>query len=349
MDLVRILPALSRPAAPACSICIANYNGEATLSDCLQSVLSQTGGMSFEVIVHDDASTDASLVLLRERYPEVEVLASHDNVGFCVSNNRMVAHARGEFALLLNNDAALAPEALITLLREAGQQWPQGILSLPQYDWTSGALVDRGCLLDPFYNPVPNADPQRRDVAMVIGACLWLPRALWQELGGFPEWFESIGEDLYLCCRARLAGYPVQVPAESSYRHRQGASFGGNRADAQGLSTTYRRRRLSERNKSFAMVICTPGSVLWLLLPLHLLALTLEGLVLSLLRRDVRLWREVYAGVWGALWSRREQLSTMHKATQSTRRSTPRTYLRGFVLRLRKLDMLLRHGAPDIR
>ena len=342
-------PALNPDLPPRISVCIANYNGEHVLGDCIDSVLAQTTDARVEIIVHDDASTDDSLQLLRTRYPQVELIASDANVGFCIANNRMVAQAQGEFVLLLNNDAALAPDALATLLREAGRQQPQGILALPQYDWESGALVDRGCLLDPFYNPVPNTDPQRRDVAMVIGACLWIPRALWHELGGFPEWFESIGEDLYLCCRARLAGYPVQVPATSGYRHRQGASFGGNRADAGGLSTTYRRRRLSERNKTFAMVICTPGAALWLLLPLHLLALTLEGCVLSLLRRDARLWREVYAGVWSALWTQRKQLHTQRHAVQSAPHPLPRRYFSGFVLRLRKLDMLLHHGVPDIR
>ncbi len=342
-------PALNPDLPPRISVCIANYNGANVLGDCIDSVLAQTVDTPAEIIVHDDASTDGSLQLLRERYPQVALIASDANVGFCIANNRMVAQAQGEFVLLLNNDAALAPDALATLLQEAAQQQPRGILALPQYDWESGALVDRGCLLDPFYNPVPSTDPQRRDVAMVIGACLWIPRALWHELGGFPEWFESIGEDLYLCCRARLAGYPVQVPAASGYRHRQGASFGGNRAGASGLATTYRRRRLSERNKTFAMVICTPGAALWLLLPLHLLALTLEGFVLSLLRRDARLWREVYAGVWGALWTRRKQLRAQRHAVQSAPHRMPRRYFSNFVPRLRKLDMLLRHGAPDIR
>ena len=350
MDLVRILPALSRPAAPACSICIANYNGEATLGDCLQSVFSQAGAMAFEVIVHDDASTDASLSLLRERYPEVEVLASRDNVGFCVSNNRMVAHARGEFVLLLNNDAALYPDALATLLDMALQQQPQGILTLPQYDWQSGELVDRGCLLDLFCNPVPNLDPRRRDVAMVIGACLWIPHVLWHELGGFPEWFESIAEDLYLGCRARLAGYPVQVAASSGYRHWQGKSFGGNRvaADA-GLVTTYRRRRLSERNKTYALIVCTPAPLLWLLLPLHLIALSVEGAVLSLLRHDARLWREVYAGVWRALRAERHRLRAERIHAQGTRHTTLAAYLRAFTLAPRKLAMLWRYGLPRIR
>lgn len=349
MELVQHYPALNRPPQPVCSVCIANYNGVGLLADCLESVLTQEGDLSIEIIVHDDASTDASVAWLRENHPQVEVLASAQNVGFCISNNRMVAHARGEYILLLNNDAALASDALDTLLHEAGQQQPPGVLTLPQYDWESGALVDRGCLLDPFYNPVPNTDPHRQEVAMVIGACLWIPRSLWVELGGFPEWFESIAEDLYLCCRARLAGYPVQVTTKSRYRHRQGVSFGGNRAAASGLSTTYRRRRMSERNKTFALITCTPSLTLCLLLPLHLITLTLEGILLSLLRRDARLWREVYAGIWNSLWKWRKQLHIQRTLVQSTRRATRRSYGKGFVWRLRKLDLLLRHGAPAIR
>ena len=334
---------------PRISVCIANYNGMAVLGDCLDSILAQTANAEIEIIVHDDASTDASQQLLRQHYLQVAVLANDRNAGFCVSNNRMVAMARGDYILLLNNDAALAPDALATLLDEAGRQQPQGILTLAQYDWASGALVDRGCLLDPFYNPVPNLDPKRRDVAMVIGACLWLPRALWQELGGFPEWFESIGEDLYLCCRARLAGYPVQVAASSSYRHRQGTSFGGNRAGDNGLVTTYRRRRLSERNKTYALIICTPMAVLWLLLPLHLVALSIEGAVLSMLRRDKRLWSDVYAGAWRALRTERRRLRTEHIHAQGTRFATLAAYLRAFTLAPRKLAMLWRYGVPNIR
>ena len=132
------------------------------------------------------------------------MLASAGNVGFCISNNRMVAHARGEFVLLLNNDAALFADALATLLEAARAHITQGILTLPQYDWETGELVDRGCLLDPFYNPVPNMGPARRDVAYVIGACLWIPRALWTRSMASPNGSDSIAEDMDLCCRARL-------------------------------------------------------------------------------------------------------------------------------------------------
>ena len=110
---------MNPPAAPVCSVCIANYNGAGLLPDCLESILAQQGDFNVEIIVHDDASTDNSLDLLRQRYPQVEVLASTENVGFSVGNNRMVAHARGEYVLLLNNDAELYPDALATLLDAA--------------------------------------------------------------------------------------------------------------------------------------------------------------------------------------------------------------------------------------
>jgi len=348
MELVHHYPALNRPAEPVCSVCIANYNGINLLTDCLESVLAQQGGLSIEIIVHDDASTDASVALLREKYPQVELLVSTQNMGFCISNNRMVAHARGKYILLLNNDAALSPDALQTLTRETGQQQRQGILTLPQYDWESGTLVDRGCMLDPFYNPVPNTELKRHDVAMVIGACLWIPRKLWIELGGFPEWFESVAEDLYLCCRARLAGHSVQVTQASYYRHRQGLSFGGNRAGEGGLATTYRRRRLSERNKTSAMLVCTPTAAVWPLLALHMVGLALEGLFVTVAKRDLRPWREIYGSAIRSTFTAMSNLRALRQNVQLQRQVTSCGYLRGFVLLPQKLRMLKRHGIPTI-
>lgn len=335
-----------------CSVCIANYNGESVLIDCIESVLAQQGGQSVEIIIHDDASTDASLALIKTRYPsaqfpQIRLIESMANVGFCLSNNRMAAVAQGEYILLLNNDAALAPDAISVLLATAQAQPRRGILTVPQLDWETGHLVDRGCLLDPFYNPVPNLNPERLDVAMVIGACLWLPRTLWHTLGGFPDWFESIGEDIYLCCKARLWGYPVQVATASHYRHRQGASFGGNRVDNHRLVTTYRRRRLSERNKTYVMILCTPALRLALTLPIHLVLMAFEGALISLLKRDSRPWKEIYAPVFVALWQRRLQLGNARAAIQAQKNTCE--YSKAFTWLPHKLTLLWRHGVPKIR
>lgn len=349
MGVVEQHHALNRPEHPVCSVCIANYNGVSLLNDCLASVLAQQGNISLEIIVHDDASTDGSIALLRAKYPQVELLASEQNVGFCIGNNRMVAHARGEFVLLLNNDAALWPDAVSTLLATAQAATQARILTLPQYDWLTGDLVDRGCLLDPFYNPLPNLDPLRREVAMTIGACMFLPRALWIDLGGFPEWMESIAEDMYLCCLARLNGLSVQVTESSGYLHRQGASFGGNRVDQGRMSSTFRRRRLSERNKTAVMLICTPTGLVWPLLTMHLIALTIEGTIITLMRRDRRVWREIYGPTLRSTLGSLVDLCTKRNRQQAKRRTALRNYLSAFTFFPNKLRLLVRHGVPSIR
>lgn len=334
---------------PLISVCIANYNGATMIAGCLDSVLVQQGQFALEIIVHDDASSDASVAIISRDYPAVRLIRSADNVGFCVANNRMVAAACGDYVLLLNNDAELLPDALACLLDEAQAQAGPALLSLPQYDYASGALIDRGCLLDPFYNPVPNLDPGRREVAMAIGACLWLPRSLWHELGGFPEWFGSIGEDLYLCCRARLAGYPVRVPDAAGYRHRVGVSFGGGKPVEGRLSSTFRRRALSELNKTFVMALTCPMPVTLLLLPLHLFLLLLEGLLLSLMRLDSRYMRQIYLPVFGALVEHRKEWGAARKVTQNSFHVTSVAFFKAFCWFPYKLRMLAKHGLPTLR
>ena len=348
MALVQQYPALNRPAAPICSVCIANYNGAAMLADCLASVFAQNIGDDIEVIVHDDASTDDSISLLREHYPHVELLVSAENVGFCVSNNRMVAHARGEYVLLLNNDAALCQGALEALIQAARSSAVPSILTLPQYDWESGALVDRGCLLDPFCNPIPNLDPEQCQVAYVIGACMFLPRVVWNSVGGLPEWFGSIAEDMYLCGIARLRGVPIVALATSGYRHRQGATFGGNRAK-RGLNTSIRRRRLSERNKTRALIILTPGSLMWPLLCLHLVALMLEGAVLSIRRGDAALLRDVYMPAVMTPFREWVVLRTYRNDVQTTRTISVAQWFSAVRWQLRKVTMLVRYGMPKVQ
>lgn len=331
------------------SVCIANYNGIGMIDDCIDSVRKQDCGAAVEIIVHDDASTDGSVTHIRTRHPDVCLIEGAENAGFCVANNRMAAAAQGEYLLLLNNDATLLPDALVVLLAEAERLGRPAILTLPQYDAETGYLLDIGCLLDPFLNPVPNRDPARGETGTVHGACLWIPKLLWQELDGFPEWFGSVAEDLYLCCRARLAGHPVRALGESGYLHRVGQSFGGGKAKVGRLATTVRRRALSERNKTFVMVLCHPTSLLAILLPLHLLLITLEGLVLTVILGHSSLWREVYAPLIPKLYAYRNELHQGRRIAQASRNTTLTGWLKPVRWRLRKLELLLQYGFPEVK
>lgn len=333
---------------PICSVCIANYNGVSTLAACLDSALNQDCGFSVEVIVHDDASSDESVAFIHQHYPRVALIESRENVGFCVANNRMAAQARGEFLLLLNNDAELFPDALNALYKTAKQLDKPAIIGLPQYDAATGDLIDRGSLLDPFLNPVPNLNQKRHEVGMVIGACLWIPRGLWDEIGGFPEWFGSLAEDMYVCCCARLWGYPVWVLPESGFKHWVGLSLGGGKVIGKQLVTSQKRRALSERNKNFVMVLCYPTPWVHLFLPFHVLILLLEGLAIALVKRKLGLFINIYLASVTALWKWRSKLKLQRLKIQQGRILKHCNFYRIFDWRPYKLRMLLKHGLPKI-
>ena len=334
---------------PVCSVCIAHFNGRDLLKACLDSVLQQQADFPIEIIVHDDASTDGSLEEVQQQYPSVRFLVSPVNVGFCVSNNRMVDVARGTFLLLLNNDAELYPDALQTLYDYAQQQSTMGILGLPQYHRETGRLIDVGSFLDPFLNPLPNLEQRSQPVGMIIGACLWLPQTLWQTLGGFPVWFDTLAEDMFLCCHARLRGYPVEAVAVSGFRHWVGKSLGGGAVTHNRLQTTLKRRALSERNKTFVMILCYPAAWIFWILPLHLLLLVAEGLLLSLVKRDLRVWTGIYWHCLKEIWCKRQYLCENRQAVQRTRQVSARTFFAQNRWIPHKLRMLRRHGWPTIR
>ncbi len=335
---------------PFVSVCIANYNGMDIIDACITSVMAQDCNFPVEIIIHDDASTDGS----RGPYPRTLSRNHSDRkYGKCRLLHRKQPHGglshRVNSCCYSTTMPNFIPDALSTLHIEAMQIGHSAILGLPQYDAATGELIDIGCLLDPFLNPVPNLDPNRNEVGMVIGACIWLPKHLWHELGGFPEWFGSIAEDMYLCCRARLAGYPVRALSKSGYRHWQGKSFGGNKITDNRLSTTFRRRALSERNKSFTMIVCLPTYLLLLTLPIHLFAMAAEGILLSLAKRDLRIWRDIYGACFSSLWSKKEHLALIRASVQATRRITYTQWLAVFTAIPHKLRLLLRHGLPNVK
>lgn len=334
---------------PLISVCIAHYKGIELIDACIASVRAQAVGAQVEIIVHDDASPDGSATYIRTHHPGVRLIESAENVGFCIANNRMAAMARGDYLLLLNNDATLLPDALCTLLAEAQQLGRPAILTLPQYDAETGELIDIGCRLDPFLNPVPQHEPTIGDVGTVHGACLWIDRALWVEMGGFPEWFGSVAEDLYLCCRVRLAGYPVRALGHSGYLHRVGASFGGGKISAGRLATTFRRRALSERNKTFVMAITYPTPLMQILLPLHLTLLLVEGLSLSLIKLDNRYLRQIYLPIFMGLVQYYKEWSAARRLAQEEKLLSSFEFFWVFDWRPYKIVMLARHGIPDFK
>ena len=94
------------------TVIIVSYNAKAYLHDCLRSLYEHSTLRQMEVIVVDNASTDGSLAMLARDFAEVRTIASPDNIGLSGANNMAMREAKGEFLLLLNNDAVVTSGAV---------------------------------------------------------------------------------------------------------------------------------------------------------------------------------------------------------------------------------------------
>ncbi len=196
------------------SILIVSYNTRALTIACLESVELQSQGLDYEVIVVDNDSRDGSAAAIAARFPRVRLLALSENLGFARANNLAARQARGRYLLLLNPDTVVLNRAIPRLLEFARTRVgpaicggrtlnPDGTLNptscwgwpTPWSAWcraTGLATMLRGSR---WFDPEALGGWSRdsvRQVDIVTGCLLLLPRELWQQLGGFdPQFFMS--------------------------------------------------------------------------------------------------------------------------------------------------------------
>ncbi|MFM7388451.1 MAG: glycosyltransferase family 2 protein [Bacteroidota bacterium] len=91
----------------ALSIIIVNYNVAYFLEQCLNSVFRSKGIESFEVIVVDNRSSDNSVAMVRQKFPQVQLIANQENLGFSKANNQGIEISQGAFVVLLNPDTVV--------------------------------------------------------------------------------------------------------------------------------------------------------------------------------------------------------------------------------------------------
>jgi len=87
------------------SIVIASYNTRDVTRRCLQTIIEQTTGLEYEIIVVDNASTDGSVAMIGTEFPSVKLLCNQENVGFAAAQNAGLRQTRGRYVLILNSDA----------------------------------------------------------------------------------------------------------------------------------------------------------------------------------------------------------------------------------------------------
>ena len=250
------------------SIVIVTWNGRAFLDACLEAVAAQEG-VTAETILVDNASADGTVEHVRERFPWVRILPLGENRGFAGGNNAGVREARGRYVALLNNDTVPERTWLKTLLAGLDEQAGFALASSrvvymhdPRIIDSAGDGVLRwGGAFKRHHGASVDEAPESREVFGVSGAACLMPKAVYEELGGFDEDFFASHEDVDLSYRARLRGYRCRYVAGAVVRHHGSATLGQVSAFAvfQG-----------QRNLEWMYVKDTPGWLLLRTMPGHL-------------------------------------------------------------------------------
>ena len=201
---------------------------------CLVSILENTPDVSYEIIIADDVSTDATREL--SRYAENVVICRNEtNQGFLRNCNNAAKKARGKYIMFLNNDTQVTPGWLSSLVNLIGSDpsigmvgsklvYPDGRLQeAGGIIWSDGSGWNYGRLDDPDkaeYNYV-------KDVDYISGAAILLSRKLWNQIGGFDDRFApAYCEDSDLAFEVRKAGLRVVYQPLSKVIHFEGVSNG---------------------------------------------------------------------------------------------------------------------------
>lgn len=264
------------------SVVVCNYNGEEHLPECLGALRTLRGAVE-EVLLVDNASTDASLELVARDFPEVRVVATGRNGGPCLARNVGMREARGELVLALDNDAIVAEDTLERLL--AAREATGAVLVQPRsvFDgepdrvhYDGGALSYLGLIrLRNFYTPLAEAEGEGLvEVDCAISMCLLVDRARVLELGGYDERYFILFEDSDLSYRLRSAGERIVSVEDALVRHRagtpgisfrEGPDYPGSRVF---LHSRNRWVLLLKNHGLRALVLSLPGLALYELLGL---------------------------------------------------------------------------------
>lgn len=224
---------------PALSIVIVNWNTRDLLLRVLGQLLSAPApGLSLEVLVVDNQSSDDSVEAARRAFPAAIVLPQPRNGGFAYGVNRGLLAARAGLVLLLNTDTDVSLAALAAFVAEAAQHPEAGILGPRIVDEhghvqvsTWNAHRPRHYLLQALglgrLLPHPPPPGDRPSAVECTSGCVFLiRRQTLQRTGGMDERFFMYYEEADLCARARADGWQVlHLPAQS-FVHAGGLSAG---------------------------------------------------------------------------------------------------------------------------
>ena len=226
------------------AIIILNWNGiqHGLLRRYLPSVIEHTNPALGEVIVADNGSTDESLQVLAEEFPNVKVIALPQNYGFAEGYNQAIAQVEHPYVLLLNDDVAVSAQWLEPLVEHLEKN-PETLAVQPkllsdrdrnsfEYAGACGGFLDRlgypycrGRIFQTLEKDLGQYD-QPCLIDWATGACLLVRRESYIKAGGLDKHFFAHMEEIDLCWRLRSMGGKIYCIPDSKVYHLGGASLG---------------------------------------------------------------------------------------------------------------------------
>jgi len=220
---------------PVISIIIVNHNARDFLKRCLQSIFEKISDVVFEVWVVDNASSDGSIEMIRQEFPEVKIIANKENVGFAKANNQAIQKSEGKYIFLLNPDAVLLDSNLKELINFMEQNDEVGMCGplIVNRDGSMQRQCKRG--LPTLWNSVSyylglwklfptnkwwrktfggyfllaKPDDQICEVDCLSGAAMIVRNETIKEIGLMCEDYIMYMDDIDWCYRAKKAGWKV--------------------------------------------------------------------------------------------------------------------------------------------
>lgn len=266
---------------PKVSIVIPNYNGRGFLEDCLNSLRKQTLD-DLQILVVDNGSEDDSCQLIREKYPEVDLIELGTNTGFCGAVNAGIHSSLAPYVLLLNNDTAVAEIFVETLYNEILKSENIFSCNAKMVQYFDHTKMDNAggyyCALGWAYDygkgkPVEKYDKSRNIFFSCGGAAIYRKR-IFEEIGYFDEAHFAYLEDVDVGYRARIYGYENRyVPKAVVYHVGSGTS---------GSVYNLFKTRYSSRNNVYLMYKNMPILQLLINLPFLVLGFATKVLFFAL-------------------------------------------------------------------
>jgi GT2 family glycosyltransferase len=274
--------------------------------EAIESVLTSSGAISKAIYVIDNGSTDETPSVLPAAFPEILYKRLERNVGFARGVNMAAREAKGEFFLLLNSDARLAPDALQLAIEWMRANPGCGVAgaqlfhaegrkqnSIANFPSLATELLNKFLLRTLWPRRFPGKEQEYGEpvqVESVIGAFFLVLREVWEKLGGMDERFFFFLEETDFCLRARQAGFATMHLPQVRVWHGQGQTA---KQDLPAARIEYWRSRYAyfAKHSSVAVrVVLRCGLLLRLIVDS-----AVSALVAAVTLGQSRRWREKFA------------------------------------------------------